>query len=107
MISVFIVTCFVANYVFAYIFSTIINIDFVKRPRDMVALKYGPLFFAVSIKENKVMHEYTTSNGVVRKFPYCDYEIYPVSDWNYAFMKDSKFEIIKNGKKICRHTTLT
>ena len=24
-------------------------------------------------------------NGVERKFPYCDYEIKPLSNWNYAF----------------------
>ena len=30
------------------------------------------------------MLEYTR-NGVERKFPYCDYEIYPESRWNYAF----------------------
>ena len=26
-----------------------------------------------------------TQNGVDRKFPYCDYEILPMSPWNYGF----------------------
>jgi len=30
------------------------------------------------------MHEYV-KNGVERKFPYCDYELIPQSDWNFAF----------------------
>ena len=30
------------------------------------------------------MHEYVR-NDVERKFPYCDYELVPQSDWNYAF----------------------
>ena len=33
------------------------------------------------------MHEYT-HDGVERKFPYCDYELIPQSDWNYAFCGD-------------------
>jgi hypothetical protein len=32
-------------------------------------------------------------NGVERKFPYCDYEYIPQSDWNYAYCsKDLKEE---------------
>lgn len=38
------------------------------------------------------MHEYTR-DGVERKFPYCDYELIPQSDWNYAFCND-KLEAI-------------
>jgi hypothetical protein len=30
------------------------------------------------------MFEYER-NGVERKFPYCDYEYIPKSDWNYAY----------------------
>lgn len=30
------------------------------------------------------MHEYE-KNGIERKFPYCDYELIPKSDWNYGF----------------------
>ena len=34
------------------------------------------------------MKEYTKQN-VERKFPYCDYELIPQSDWNFAFSADS------------------
>ena len=27
-------------------------------------------------------------DGVERKYPYCDYEIYPTTDWNYGFCSD-------------------
>ena len=35
-------------------------------------------------------------DGVERKFPYCDYELIPISDWNYAYSSD-KLELIKNS----------
>ena len=34
--------------------------------------------------EGQLLYEYVR-NGVERKFPYCDYEYIPVSDWNYAY----------------------
>ena len=37
-----------------------------------------------SIKEKWEKVEYI-ENGVERKFPYCDYYIYPQSKWNFAF----------------------
>lgn len=60
---------------------------FEERPRDMVVLRRGPLYYSVSIEEDWKMHEYE-SRGVERKFPYCDYEIYPKSKWNWAFAGD-------------------
>lgn len=33
---------------------------------------------------DKKMYEYE-KNGVERKYPYCDYEYWPKSDWNYAY----------------------
>ena len=47
-------------------------------------VKCGNLVFSLPIKFEKVMHEYVRNN-VERKFPYCDYELIPQSDWNYAF----------------------
>ena len=35
------------------------------------------------------MLEYTRA-GVERRFPYCDYEIYPESEWNYGFADDGE-----------------
>ena len=56
----------------------------VKRPQNMACLWRGPLLYALPIKERWEKHEYE-SNGVPRKFPYCDYAIYPESAWNYGF----------------------
>ena len=36
------------------------------------------------IEAEKIMCEYE-KDGVERKFPYCDYELIPKSDWNYGF----------------------
>ena len=69
--------------------SDCINVEFefetliVKRPEDMVCIRRGPLFYSIPIKEKWEIVEYT-SNEVDRKFPYCDYYIYPQSKWNYA-----------------------
>lgn len=60
------------------------------RPRNMKVLWRGPLLYSVAIKERWEMLEYTR-NGVERKFPYCDYEIFPESKWNYAFAQDATF----------------
>jgi len=54
------------------------------RPKELFALQRGPLFYSVPIAERREMEEYI-SEGVERKFPYCDYNIYPASEWQYAF----------------------
>lgn len=64
----------------------------VDRPRDMKVLWRGPLMYSVAIQERWEMLEYTR-NGVERKFPYCDYEVYPESRWNYAFADGGAFEV--------------
>ncbi len=56
-------------------------------PDDMFTLRYGPLFYSLPIEYDAVMQEYE-KNGVERKFPYCDYELYPKSDWSFAFAGD-------------------
>ncbi len=55
-----------------------------KRPRGMTALWHGPLLFALPIAEKKEKREYT-AGGVERKFPYCDYALYPASPWAFGF----------------------
>lgn len=62
-----------------------------KRPFDLNTVKCGSLVFSLPVKFEKRMHEYER-DGVERKFPYCDYELLPVSDWNYAF-SDDVFEV--------------
>ncbi len=55
-----------------------------KRPLGLNVAKCGSLLFALPIKYEKNMLEYE-HDGVERKFPYCDYEYIPKSDWNYGF----------------------
>ena len=55
----------------------------VSRPNNMIAVWRGPLLYSVAIKEKWERVEYE-SGGVLRKFPYCDYYIYPESKWAYA-----------------------
>ena len=64
---------------------------FEKRPHDLNTVKCGSLVFSVPVKLEKNMLEYER-DGVERKFPYCDYELVPVSDWNYAYCGE-KLEI--------------
>ena len=61
---------------------------FEARPNGLNAVKYGSLIFSVAISYEKIMHEYE-ADGVERKYPYCDYELIPKSDWNYAFCSDA------------------
>ena len=61
---------------------------FEKRPHDLNTVKCGSLVFSVPVKFEKNMLEYER-DGVERKFPYCDYELIPVSDWNYAYSSES------------------
>ncbi|MBQ8893902.1 MAG: glycoside hydrolase family 127 protein [Clostridia bacterium] len=60
------------------------KLEFIDRPYDLKAVKYGSLVFALPIQYEKKMLEYER-NGVERKFPYCDYEYIARSDWNYAY----------------------
>ena len=55
-----------------------------KRPYDLRTVKCGSLVFSVPIAYEKKMYEYER-DGVERKFPYCDYEYIPLTDWNYAY----------------------
>jgi len=57
---------------------------FEKRPHDLNTVKCGSLVFSLPIKYEKKMYEYE-KHGVERKFPYCDYEYIPVSEWSYAY----------------------
>ena len=66
--------------------------ELVERPRDMKVLWRGPLLYSVQVRERWEMLEYTRA-GVERKFPYCDYEVYPESPWNYGFDPKHDFEV--------------
>ncbi len=57
---------------------------FEERPYDLASVRCGSLLFALPIGFETRMREYE-KNGVERKFPYCDYEYTPTTDWSYAF----------------------
>ena len=54
---------------------------------DLCVVNRGPLLFSLPIGVQKIMAEYTR-NGVERKFPYCDYLLYPTTDWGFGFASD-------------------
>lgn len=60
---------------------------FVRRPTGLKTVEYGPLVFSLPIDAEYRMREYTR-DGVERKYPYCDYELYPESAWNFGFADD-------------------
>jgi len=60
------------------------------RPSGMYCVRRGPLFYSLPIESEAKMLEYE-SNGVERKFPFCDWIITPASEWGFGFAS-SKFE---------------
>lgn len=61
---------------------------FTARPHYLRSVECGSLVFSLPVRYETVMHEYER-DGVERKFPWCDYELFPVSDWNYAYCADT------------------
>jgi hypothetical protein len=59
-----------------------------ERPEGMFCLERGPLIYCVAPAERRVMHEFIR-DGVERKFPYCDWELFAESPWNYAFTREA------------------
>ena len=66
---------------------------FEPRPHDLYAVRCGSLLFSLPVSVEKKRLEYTR-DGVERKFPYCDYELYPASDWSYGYC-GSGLEVIR------------
>lgn len=64
-----------------------VKAHFTARPNGLKCVQAGSLVFSLPIEAEWKMEEYTRG-GVERKFPYCDYELTPKSDWNYAFASD-------------------
>lgn len=54
------------------------------REYGLYTVQCSPLVFSLPVRYEKKMYEYE-KDGVERKFPYCDYEYIPISDWNYAY----------------------
>ncbi len=70
--------------------NTTVNVEFdidptlVLRPYNLRTVKYGSLVFSLPIEYKERIVEYE-KDKVVRKYPYCDYEYLPQSEWNYAY----------------------
>lgn len=56
----------------------------VDRPHNLKSVRCGSLIFSLPIAYEKKILEYE-KNGVDRKYPYCDYEYIPKSEWSYAY----------------------
>ncbi len=69
----------------------------INRPDKMKVAKYGALVFALPIDAEIKREEYV-KDGVERKFPYCDYELFPKSEWNYGFTGKLTAEKASYGK---------
>ena len=80
---------------------TLINVSFditpvfEKRSYGLNAVRYGSLLFSLPVKYHTLMKEYER-DGVERKFPYCDYEYYPDTPWNYGYA-DTSLEVCFRG----------
>ena len=60
----------------------------------MCSVKRGPLLYALPIGEEWHCLEYEKS-GVMRKFPYCDYEILPTTPFAFGFASKD-FELVES-----------
>ncbi|MBE6630028.1 MAG: hypothetical protein E7624_04180 [Ruminococcaceae bacterium] len=67
-----------------------INVEFdahpvlIDRPHDLKCVRCGSLVFSLPIDFEEKRLEYVT-NGVERKYPYCDYEYIPTTEWQYGY----------------------
>lgn len=59
----------------------------VTRPNGLKTVEYGALVFSLPISYTEKAYEYE-KDGVLRKAPYCDYELYPTSEWRYGLASD-------------------
>jgi hypothetical protein len=59
----------------------------VQRPNNLYAVVRGPLVYSHPIQEKWVK---INEDKPCREYPHCDYEIYPMSDWNYGLCIDSQ-----------------
>ena len=67
------------------------KVEMTKRPSGLHCVERGNLVFSLPIGERWEKVEFVR-DGNVRKFPYCDYEIFPTTDWNYGFA-DKNFTV--------------
>ena len=70
---------------------------FVKRD-TLSAVVRGALTYSLPVKARWEMHEYI-KDGVERKFPYCDWELYAESEWRYGFASE-ELEYVENDEYV-------
>ena len=68
--------------------------ELIPRPSGLYAVQRGPLVFALPIAAEVKRVEYAR-NGVERRFPYCDYHLFPAAPWNYGFASQT-FECLEH-----------
>jgi len=69
------------------------DIEFVRRYRNAVSVRRGPLVYALKIDEERTIINRDKPN---REFPHCDIEMRPASEWNYALRINSKARVIEH-----------
>lgn len=67
--------------------------EMLPRPNGLYALRRGPLTFSLPIPFRAERLEYVRAE-VERRFPYCDYPLYPEGPWGFGFASD-QFELIE------------
>ncbi len=70
------------KYTFCIAFDTVPQM--LERPNGLKTVQCGSLVFSLPIEYKKQTREYE-NNGVLRKYPYCDYEYIGTSEWRYGF----------------------
>ena len=71
----------------------------INRPHDLYVASWGNLLFSLPIKYKSVIKEYE-KGGVERKHPYCDYHLYPDSEWSFGFASDKLVLNLNEGDDI-------
>lgn len=63
---------------------------------ELQCVRRGALLYALPVKATRIMKEYE-ANGVIRKFPYCDYHLYPAENWEYGFAGVKELSFAENS----------
>ncbi len=85
------------KYSFTFDFTDIPH--FQSRPHNLKTAQYGPIIFSLPVLTEYKKYEYL-KDGVERKFPYCDYELIPKSDWRYGFIDEDLIPCYNAGDSI-------
>ncbi len=67
--------------------------EMLARPERLYAVRRGPLTFSLPVRARVEKKEYMRG-GVERRYPYCDYYLYPDEPWNYGFAAED-FDLVE------------